>query len=76
MLEKVFSSRKSGAGASIAVRVRAHARCFRAPVLAMDFALMPKKPAGVGETEILLAAALFADVGTIVLIHVFPKERT
>ena len=75
MLDEVFPSRKPGAGASVAVRVRAHARCFGATVLAMDFPLMPKKAAGVGESEDLLAAALFADIRTIVLVHVFPNER-
>ena len=55
---------------SITVRVRVDAQCFRIPMLAMDFALVPDKAAEVCEIEILLAAALFADVGTIVLVHV------
>jgi len=41
----------------------------------MDFALMPEKTARVGEAVDFLAPALFANVGTIVFVHVFSKEE-
>lgn len=37
----------------------------------MYFALMTEKPAAVGEAADVLAARLVADVGTVVLVHVF-----
>lgn len=73
MLDEIFPSRKPSAGASLAVAVRTHRRGFGAAVLAVDFALVSEKTAGVGKAENLLASALFADVGTIVLVHVFSE---
>ena len=71
MLREIFLSGKANTRAAFAVAIRAHAACFGAAVLAVDFALVAEEAAGVGEALDFFAAGFFADVRAVVLVHVF-----
>ena len=71
MLIQIFFPGKPDAGAAFAVFVRTHAAGFGAAVLAVDFALVAEETAGVGEAADVVAFGFFADVGAVVLVHVF-----
>lgn len=71
MLMQVFSSRKADTRAAFAILVRTEAGCFGTAVLAVYFALVAEETAAVGKAADVLAAALVADIGAIVFVHVF-----
>lgn len=44
-------------------------------MLAVDFSLVAGEAAGVGEAIYFLAAWFFADVGSVMLVHVFTMDQ-
>ena len=70
MLHQILTAGEARASAALAVLVRAHAAGFGAAVLVVDLALVAVEAAGIGEAAVL-AARLFAGVGSSMLVHVF-----
>jgi hypothetical protein len=71
VLSKILFPGEAGAGAAFAVAERTEERFLGAAVHLVDFALVAKESATVGEALKLLAAFDVALVGTIMLVHVF-----
>ena len=73
MLVEVLLARETLARTTLAILKGTHVACLGPTVLLVDFALVAQEAARVSEALDLVAARLLADIGTVVLVHVFTR---